>query len=179
MTGLASHALLLTGRPGVGKTTVVRRVVAGLGAWRARGFTTEEIRVRGHRTGFGLEALDGTLETLARVGLASPHRIGPYGVDVAALDRVVASTLAPDPAVQVFVVDEIGKMECLSAPFVAAVRELLDSPRLLVATIAARGGPFVEETRKRPDVEVWTVTRENREGLPPRVLAWLRERLET
>jgi nucleoside-triphosphatase len=173
---VADHALLLTGGPGVGKTTIVRRVAAGLDPRRARGFTTEEIRVRGRRTGFRLETLDGTLETLAHVDLRSPHRVGSYGVDVATLDRVAASTLAADPAVKVYLVDEIGRMECLSARFVAAVRELLDSPRLLVGTIAARGGGFIEEAKRRRDVEVWMVTRENREALPAKVLAWLRER---
>jgi nucleoside-triphosphatase len=79
---------------------------------------------------------------------------------------------------QVYLVDEIGKMECLSPRFVAAVQALLDSPRLLVATIAARGGAFIEATRKRPDVELWTVTRQNRDGLPDKVLTWLRERVD-
>jgi nucleoside-triphosphatase len=175
---LATHALLLTGRPGVGKTTVVRKVAAGLGGWRARGFTTEEIRGGGRRTGFGLETLDGRVETLAHVDLASPHRVGAYGVDVAMLDRVAVSILGVDPAVQVYLLDEIGKMECLSPRLVAAVRALLDSRRLLVATIAGRGGTFIEETKRRRDVEVWTVTRENRDGLPVKVLAWLRERVE-
>ena len=81
MTGRATRALLLTGHPGVGKTTVIRRVVAGLGAWRARGFTTEEIRVGGRRTGFRLETLDGRRETLARVDPRTPHRVGSYGAD--------------------------------------------------------------------------------------------------
>ena len=65
-----THALLLTGSPGVGKTTVIRRVAAELPGWHARGFTTEEIRVGGRRTGFGLETLDGRAETLAHVDLS-------------------------------------------------------------------------------------------------------------
>jgi nucleoside-triphosphatase len=172
------HVLLLTGHPGVGKTTVIRRVAAGLPGWHARGFTTEEVRVGGRRTGCGLETLDGKAETLAHIDLASPHRVGGYGVDVATLDRIAASTLGADPAAQVYLIDEIGKMECLSARFVTAVQALLDSPRLLVATIAARGGAFIDATRRRSDVEVWKVTRENRDGLPAKVLVWLRERVE-
>jgi nucleoside-triphosphatase len=173
-----THALLLTGYPGVGKTTVIRRVAAGLPGWRARGFTTEEIRVGGRRTGFGLETLDGRAETLAHVDLASPHHVGAYDVDVAMLDRIAVSALGADPAVQVYLVDEIGKMECMSPRFVAAVQALLDSPRPLVATIAARGGAFIEATKRRPDVETWTVTRENRDGLPGKVLAWLHQRVD-
>jgi nucleoside-triphosphatase THEP1 len=59
---------------------------------------------------------------------------------------------------------------------VAAVRALLESDRPLVATIAARGTGLIEEAKRRRDVELWTVTRENRDGLGARVLAWLRER---
>jgi nucleoside-triphosphatase len=62
--------------------------------------------------GFRLETLDGTLETLACVDLRSPPRVGACGVDVTTFDRVAASTLRADPAVQVYVVDEIGRMEC-------------------------------------------------------------------
>jgi nucleoside-triphosphatase len=173
----ARHALLLTGVPGVGKTTVIRQVAAGLPGWSARGFTTEEIRVGGRRTGFGLQTLDGRSATLAHVDLASPHRVGSYGVDVATVDRIAMTVLVVDPATQVYLIDEIGKMECLSPRFVTAVTALLDSPKLLVATIAARGGGFIERARGRPDVEVWTVTRENRDGLPEKTLAWLRERI--
>jgi len=94
------------------------------------------------------------------------------------LERVSAATLGLDPTVQVYIVDEIGKMECLSPRFVAAIRALLDLRRLLVATIAARGDAFIEETKRRPEVELWTVTRENRDGLPAKVLAWLAERID-
>jgi nucleoside-triphosphatase THEP1 len=59
---------------------------------------------------------------------------------------------------------------------VTAVRTLLDSDRLLVATIAARGAGLIDEARRRKDVELWTVTPGSRDGLAARVLAWLRER---
>ncbi len=47
-----SRILLLTGLPGVGKTILVRRVLARLDALRVAGFTTEEIRKGGRRLGF-------------------------------------------------------------------------------------------------------------------------------
>ena len=89
----AKHALLLTGPPGVGKTTVVRRVAAGLAGRRIRGFTTEEIRIGGQRVGFRLETFDGRSVTLAHVDMCSRHQVGKYRVDVATLDDLVGSAL--------------------------------------------------------------------------------------
>jgi nucleoside-triphosphatase len=166
--------LLLTGLPGVGKTTVIRKVASALRGARVRGFITEEIRDGGRRRGFRLETLDGRSAVLACVGLASPHRVTRYGVDVPALDQMVEATLAREPPADVYLVDEIGKMECLSPRFVAAMTALLDSGRPLITTVAARGGGLIERAKRRPDVEIWTVTRENREGLPGGVLDWLR-----
>lgn len=166
-------ALLLTGAPGVGKTTLVQRVAAALAGERLGGFTTDEIRQAGKRCGFRLDTFDGRSAVLAHVGLRSPRRVGRYAVDLAALEGLLEA-LAPEPAVHAYLVDEIGRMECLSARFVAAIRALFDSRRPLVATIAARGTGFIEEAKRRRDVEVWTVTRENRDALPARVVDRLR-----
>jgi nucleoside-triphosphatase len=170
------HALLLAGAPGSGKTTLIRRVAQALRGRRMRGFTTQEIREGGERRGFRLETLDGRGGVLAHVSIASPHRVGRYGVDVAALDAVVAAALVLDPTTEAYLVDEIGRMECLSSSFVAALRALFDSDRPLVATIAARGAGLIEEAKRRKDVELWSVTRGSRDGLAAAVLAWLRER---
>jgi len=116
-------ALLLTGRPGIGKTTVIRRVAEALRAERIAGFFTEELRSRGERVGFRIVTLDGRRQPMAGVDLRSPHRVGRYGVDVAAIDALAEATLAPEAA-EVFLVDEIGKMECASRTFVDAMRRL-------------------------------------------------------
>jgi nucleoside-triphosphatase len=167
-----SHILLLTGVPGIGKTTVIRRAAAALDERRVKGFTTAEIRSGGQRVGFALETFDGRSTVFAHVDIRSPPRVGKYGVDVGALDQLVHSALAPHAA-QVYLIDEIGKMECLSSRFVKAVTTLLDSAALVVATIAARGGGLIEDARRRPDAELWTVTRANRDGLPQKVVDWV------
>jgi nucleoside-triphosphatase len=168
--------LLLTGQPGVGKTTLIRRVAEALDV-PARGFTTEEIRIGRQRVGFGLETLGGERSTLAHVELKSPSRVGRYGVDLGALEYVATTALVLDSEPCVYLVDEIGKMECLSPVFSKAIETLLESPRLLVATIAARGTPFIEGIKRREGVELWTVTRDNRDRLPTAVVDWVRARL--
>ena len=108
--------------------------------------------------------------------LRSWHRIGRYHVDLGALDRIVESTLMSDAPASLFLVDEIGKMECLSARFVAAAKRLLDGPVPMVATVAQKGSGFMAQVKRRPDVETWEVTRANRDGLAPTILEWLAAR---
>lgn len=99
--------------------------------------------------------------------------MGKYGVDVAIIDRLAVETLRPYDKHDVYLVDEIGKMECLSARFVEAMRVLMDTGRFMVATIARKGGRFIAEVKARPDVVLWEVTRAKRDTMPERVVAWL------
>ena len=165
------HALLLTGASGVGKSTVVRRVADALEGRSFGGFWSGEVREGRKRVGFRLEAFGGERALLAHVDSDSPHRLGRYGVEVEALDRLVEMALAPGPGL--YLVDEIGPMECFSERFVAAVRALLDSGARIVATIHRNAGGFVQEVKERPDTELWEVTRENRDAMAERVLAWI------
>ncbi|MGE5347100.1 MAG: nucleoside-triphosphatase [Acidithiobacillales bacterium] len=169
---MGSRVLLLTGSPGIGKTTAMRRIVEGLAGRKLGGFTTEEIREKGVRVGFGLESFDGKRSVLAHVDIASPHRVSRYGVDIEALGRFVESTLDPAAKPDVILVDEIGKMECLSPRFVAAIERLLEGEIPMVATVAERGGGLIERVKRRPEVVLWAMTRANRDGIPRRALDW-------
>jgi len=158
----------------VGKTSAIRKVAASSSGLRLRGFYTEEIREAGERRGFRLVTLDGQERVMAHVAFRGPHRVGKYGVDVALVDEVADSVLAASPPADLYLVDEIGKMECLSSRFVGAMRALLDSTRPVLATVAQRGGGFIAEVKRREDVLLWEVTLGNRDETPDRLLAWLR-----
>jgi len=169
----ARHVLLLTGVPGVGKTTVLRRVADALAPRALGGFYTAELRVGGERRGFRLSTFGGDERVIAHVDFPGRLRVSRYGVDVAAIDAVVEAALALEPPRAVYLVDEIGKMECLSARFVAAMRRLLDSRMPVVATVAARGAGLIAEAKARADAELWEVRRDNRDRLPDAILGWL------
>jgi nucleoside-triphosphatase len=169
------HALLLTGRPGVGKTTVIRTVVARFQG-RAGGFYTEEIREGGRRTGFRLVALDGATGTLARVNISGPYRVGKYGVHLHDLEQVGVKALwraVEQPDVSVVVIDEIGKMELFSPAFREAVLAALDGPKVVLATVMARSHPWVDKLKAGDAVTLVEVTLANRQALPERILGWL------
>jgi nucleoside-triphosphatase len=165
--------LLLTGPPGVGKTTVLVEVARRLGGRKLGGFLTEEIRPGRRRLGFALVPFGGERRTMAHRDLASPHRVGSYGVDAAMIDDVAETVLDPGVDAEIFLIDEIGKMECFSRRFVEAIARLLDDPRPLVVTVARQGPGLIAEVKRRPDVELWQVTTENRRRMPNAVISWL------
>jgi nucleoside-triphosphatase len=167
------HLLLLTGSPGVGKTTLICNVAAALSSKRLGGFYTAEIRRHGRRQGFRLVTFAGREAVIAHVDFSHGERISKYGVDVAVIDAVVEEALAVEESIDIYLVDEIGKMECLSGRFVAAMQALLDAGKPVVATIAQKGGGFIGEVKQRRDVELWELTRANRDSLPEKVLARL------
>jgi nucleoside-triphosphatase len=164
--GCRELKLLLEGRPGSGKTTVARRVVALLEerGIAAQGFTTEELREGRTRVGFAVEPIGGERAVLAHVDLPGPPRVGRYGVDLEAFERVALPALG-GPG-KIAVIDELGKMELASAAFREVVVELFDSDLEIVATVHIFRNSLTDALKRREDVEVIRVTRANREELP-------------
>jgi nucleoside-triphosphatase len=163
--------VLVTGRPGIGKTTAVLRAVGELrkAGLRVGGFVSREERKGGVRTGFVIVDLETSEEAyLARVGEGGP-RIGKYVVLVGELERVgVAAIRRALQSAQVVVIDEIGPMELLSQSFKQAVAGALNSPKPVVATIhvRAREDPFGRSVLSRKDVALLEVNLSNRERIP-------------
>ncbi len=164
---MTASNLLLTGRPGVGKTTVCQKVVDQY-TGPARGFVTDEIREDGTRNGFLLRTLDGEERTLSHVDFDGPE-VSKYGVDLEAMEdlacRALQKGLEDDPNT-LLVVDEIGKMELLSHSFRSLVPQILDAPHPVLATVPSGGPDLVENIKSRDDVTLLTVTTDNRDHLP-------------
>jgi len=162
-----SRNILLTGRPGCGKSTVVRRAVDRLETV-AGGFWTEEIREGHRRVGFRVEDIrTGRRGVLAHADYTTGPRVSKYRVDVAAFERVgVAAVQAALGREGWIVIDEVGKMELFSNGFPKVVTAALDARQPLLATVARHRHPFINAIRQRRDVQMIEVTPENREGLP-------------
>ena len=158
--------ILLTGPPGCGKTTAITKIVAGLPRTNVAGFYTREIREGGVRKGFRWKRLDGAAGTLAHVNIKSRFRVGRYGVDIPGFERDVAGVLDVNRSdVELFVLDEIGKMECFSEKFVTAARGLFNSEKSVLATVAQKGLGLIAEIKQHPGTELINLTRQNRDEI--------------
>ena len=159
-----SPKILITGLPGCGKTTAIIRVIENLNRTKVAGFYTQEIRENDTRKGFSWNRLDGTAGVLAHVEINGPFKVGKYGVDVAGFEKDVVPALdAGRTDAQLFVIDEIGKMECFSERFVTVVRTLFASDKSVLATVARKGGGLISEVKSFPGTRLFNLTRENRD----------------
>jgi nucleoside-triphosphatase len=170
--GLNPVKVLVEARPGAGKTTAVIRLADRLRAagLPLAGFFTEEVRERGVRVGFRIETFEGDSGVLAHVDLPGPPRVGKYGVDLEAFERLALAALDP-PAGGATVIDELGKMELASKRFREAVTAVLGADVPVVATVHAFRHPFTDQLKRRSDVEVVRLSRANRDGLPDSLAA--------
>ena len=166
-----SPKILLTGLPGCGKTTAVKKIIAELDCAFVAGFYTEEIREGENRKGFRWKRLDGSEGILAHVAIKSRFNVGKYGVDIEGLEKNIVPILdAGQSGAELFVIDEIGKMECLSEKFIAAVRRLFNSDSSILATVAKKGSGLICEVKNYPGVESFNLTHENRDKTIGKIL---------
>jgi len=168
--GSVKKNILITGLPGIGKTTLIRRLSEGLKNNHPAGFYTAEIREKGVRKGFELTSLDGRKGLLSSVDIKSPFRVRKYKVDIRGFEEFLKSIPFLDDKTGLVIIDEIGKMECLSDSFRRLIKKLLDSEKPVIATIALKGGGITEAIKERDDVELFEITHENRDSISSEIL---------
>jgi nucleoside-triphosphatase len=165
--------IFLTGAPSSGKTTVIKKVIENL-KFPSNGFYTEEERVSGKRIGFLMKTLDGRRGYLAHQDIKSNFHIRRYGVSIDNIETIAVPSIAPINN-NIIILDEIGKMECFSEAFKKAVVNALDSPNIIIGTIAFGGDEFIQGIKNRKDIEILEVTLDNRNTLPYLILEKISE----
>jgi len=174
--------ILLTGQPGVGKTTLLMKIAERFRAYAITGFYTEEIREDRTRLGFRVVALNGTSAVFAHRDYHTDPRlkVGRYGVKPEVFEGVALPHLeAERKRASLVFIDEIAKMELISASFKEVVWDLLDSKVPVIATIALHGSGFVKRVKERADVELIRVTEKNRDVLVEQVARTIRPLIES
>ena len=178
---MTNMILVITGLPGVGKTTICKRIYEEFkNKTTISGFITEEIRERGRRLGFrAINLRTGESVILAHVDLyeSSSYRVGKYGVNLKGFENFLERVEEQIPDAKLVIIDEVGKMELFSQKFERLLVRLLDiysSQRILLFTVNYfYNHPLCIELRESLYDKKFIVTRENRE----QVLAQLRELL--
>ncbi|WP_319506493.1 NTPase [uncultured Methanolobus sp.] len=159
--------IAVTGKPGVGKSTVVARAVEKLDL-KACGIRTAEILVNGKRQGFSIEDVStGRKGVLSHVRCSGP-KLGKYHVNLADLDGIGAEAIKKSLDCDLIVIDEVGPMELKSENFILAVENALDSDRPILAVLH-RSSEHSLAQRIREEFTVLTVDEDNRDDLPERI----------
>ncbi len=173
--------ILFTGRPRIGKTTIIQKFTRRCPV-SVEGFFTCEIREHGMRVGFTIEAVrswdqedqDDSREkyhaVMAHVNYPSPYRVGRYGVNISAIEKVGITAIREGiKRAKIIIIDEIGRMEMYSALFRKEVKNVLDCPLPVLGVIQMKRNSFLDSIRNRGDVTVIQVTPDNRDALPKRL----------
>lgn len=159
----------ITGKPKIGKSTIIKEVIRRLKAERMAvgGMLTSDIHERGRRVGFSIEDINsGVMGILAHVHHGGP-KVGKYGVNLIDLDSIGANSIkdaVTRPDIAVIFVDEIGPMELKSMRFIAAVEEAMKSDKHLIVSVHQRSEHKLVRRIKR-DFEIIVVTEENRDEI--------------
>jgi len=167
---------LVTGIPGSGKTTILLETKKELEyrGFRAGGCITTEIREKGRRLGFSIsDLISGEEGILAHIESSSKKRVGRYGVNTLELEKIGVAALKKSLTMSVdfVIIDEIASMELFSIRFQKVVRDLLNSSKIILGSIHYRSQhKFLQEIRRRMDVKIIEISRENRNTIHPILL---------
>lgn len=167
--------IVITGKPGCGKTTLIREICRRYPD-RVGGFFTDEVRIGSARDSFVLKTLDGRQGLLAKKGMASAVKLNKYGVDLAVLETIGIGALrgAMDEG-KIVIIDELGTLEMLSAPFRAAVADCLNGPCRVCASIRYNAQPFTDEIRHMDDTELLQLSRDNAAQVRAVIEGWIND----
>jgi nucleoside-triphosphatase len=174
--------ILITGRPGCGKSTLIAGLVERITV-RARGFTTGEIRTSGGgREGFRITTLQGREGVLAHKNLTAGPRVGRYRVNIHDIDEIGAAEIEnalDDPSTELIVIDEIARMELHSGRFRRAALRALDAAVPVLGAIQQRRDLFLDAVREREDTRIIGIERDRIAELRGTILSALSALLDS
>jgi nucleoside-triphosphatase len=162
--------IFITGPPGIGKTGVIKHLVKDLAPLIMRGFVREEIIENNICKGFRIVTLDMQDQVLGHVYIEGPYRVAGFGVNVEGFENLVLPQLKIARNVDLFIIDEIGQMECISKKFCSQIEQIMNSSIPLIATLSGSGILDLLQLHKRKDMAILQVTRKNRDYIWKNIL---------
>lgn len=166
--------IIIRGRPHTGKTTLIKELINELNIpWV--GFYTEEIRKNNIRVGFKIVDMDGKQKIFAHINFTTRYRVGKYCVDIQTLDFTIdrIKKLAEG---NLFIIDEIGKMELFSQKFKHLVMEIFNSSANVIATMKSGFDPFCVKLLQLPSCQVFNLDPRNYSLVKEEILTLLQSK---
>lgn len=159
--------IFITGNPRCGKSTLIQKILDEISDKKLSGFITPEIRVNGVRQGFKIIDLASRKEEiLASVNIKRGPGVSRYRVNIEGIDTIMDKFLESYENSKYVIIDEIGMMEFYSKKFRETIRMVLESDKMVVATLSKR---FVK--RYKDKGQVYTLVRENFDEVYHQVLS--------
>ena len=157
--------ILIVGPSRIGKTTLIKRLLKDLTPLVVRGFYKEAIIELNVLKGYRIITLDLKWQIFAHVDIEGPDRIENIGINIDGFEELVLPQLTLFAGTELFIIDEIGIMECLSRKFCQQIRLILDSKIPLIATGKPNQFDFMDPFINRDDISVIKITQKNRDIL--------------
>lgn len=156
--------IVITGQPGSGKTILMKRLSDVFKEFNPQGFLTVELKEGDAITGLAVLSLTGESKVLshASLKLKKPAK-GKY--DIKGFEAFLAQTFSKDRKTGLYIIDEIGKVECQSKKFCKLISDLFSADQPFIVSMADKGASFIQDIKKRDDVHLVEITPENRDLL--------------
>jgi len=163
----SKNVFLLTGKPGIGKSTMIKKLINDIGADICGGFYTEEITDAKGRVGFRCVSMNGESVEIANVENPSQTRIGRYGVDIETFEPFAIKVLQDAlSSKRIIVIDEIGFMQMLSVSFQHIVQKVVSlSDHIVLGTVPVTGHPEIDKIKYSKNATIIGLNEFNRDVL--------------
>jgi nucleoside-triphosphatase len=166
--------ILITGSPGVGKTTLLETIKNFLIIQGALvgGVFCPEIKSEGKRVGFAIiDIMSGKKGILALKNFQGP-RVGAYGVNIGDLNKIGVNALENAILSADYVMlDEIAPMELKSPEFARAIKKVFNSSKTVIAVIHKKSThEIIQEIKNRNDVLLFEINRDNMDIIHNKIL---------
>jgi nucleoside-triphosphatase len=155
--------ILITGMPGSGKTTIIRKLCIIFKEFNPVGFITSEVIEENNMVGFEVSNLFGDSRVFAHTKIKSKVSVGKYKIDLRVFDDFLDKTFSKEKKTGLYIIDEISKIECASKKFSKLIIELLESEKPVIAAIADKGTGLISDIKKREDVALYEINGHNRD----------------
>ena len=172
------HALIV-GPRGVGKSTLIRKVLLELNRPLFGFETKKETTLTDPVMGDPIYIYDAGVEHQQSVENLVGYCKNKHASSITdAFERYAGKLAQPVPTGAIIELDEIGFLEAKAPQFCKAILELLDGDITVIAAVKDKDIPLLEQVRSHRNAKCFYITQENRDALYEEVLRFMRKQTE-